>query len=798
MSNRKSYEIAFRLGASLSSSVRQSFQKASNQMDNLQKKATLASKQLGRSGSKMSRLSSAITSFGSKAALGLGAAGVAAGALAVQVSRTGVAYNAMMEQSQIAWETILGSQKEAQKTLSKLQVMGAKTPYEFEGLDKAAKLLNMAGFEGGKLFSTLTNVGDAVAAIGGGQEELEGVSMAIFQMATKGKVSAEEMNQLAERGIPAWKLIADQMGVTQRELMDMSANGELMADKVIPLLVKGMGDRFGGAMKKQSSTFNGMMSTLKDNAKILSAQMSKGTFEKLKGVLPVVNRLLEKTSGAFEKGGWKGVAKELIPSSVLKTAGKTFNTLKSFYAGYFKYVKNVFSGSDGAGSSLGSMFLTLKTYALPILKDIGSFLKGIGTQLLQFWQQNGPQIIQAVQNVFKVMAAVFKAIAPIAAFVLKALLTNVKGLIQGALDVILGLIRVFMGIFTGDWKSIGDGLKQIFGGAIQALWNLWNLLMVGKLLSSLKAIGKGIVNWFKGIGVKAMTNVQYYYHLFQDGFYKIAMSILKWIGSAILKAVGIVKTGVTQFIQVFQLARTFGVNIFMSILNAIRTVFVNGYSFVLNSLRTFIASGVGAVRGFLSSIQNIFLWLYARAYNIFQNIMTAMVNPIKTAKSVIETVIQGITGYVSGMFSQVTGAGKTAINGLIMAANAMINGINGISVNIPDWVPKYGGKSFGLSLPNIPMLASGGITTGPTLAMIGEGAEQEAVLPLSKLDSLLNGGSKQTRNPESNPQYVYSPQYNIYGDTDIQKIKQMDKENQADFERRVKKFNAHLDRTSLA
>jgi hypothetical protein len=51
--------------------------------------------------------------------------------------------------------------------------------------------------------------------------------------------------------------------------------------------------------------------------------------------------------------------------------------------------------------------------------------------------------------------------------------------------------------------------------------------------------------------------------------------------------------------------------------------------------------------------------------------------------------------------------------------------------------------SITLGTPNIPYLASGGVTTGPTMAMIGEGRENEAVLPLSKLDGMLRTASVQ-------------------------------------------------------
>lgn len=72
--------------------------------------------------------------------------------------------------------------------------------------------------------------------------------------------------------------------------------------------------------------------------------------------------------------------------------------------------------------------------------------------------------------------------------------------------------------------------------------------------------------------------------------------------------------------------------------------------------------------------------------------------------------------------------------------NGIIRMINSISFTVPDWVPVHGGKTFS---PNIPMLANGGIATRATQAIIGEGSEPEAVMPLSKLDNLLstNGGA---------------------------------------------------------
>ena len=68
---------------------------------------------------------------------------------------------------------------------------------------------------------------------------------------------------------------------------------------------------------------------------------------------------------------------------------------------------------------------------------------------------------------------------------------------------------------------------------------------------------------------------------------------------------------------------------------------------------------------------------------------------------------------------------KKPLNYIIKAVNSMIKGLN--KIKLPDWVPGLGGK--GINIPEIPMLAKGGIVDSPTIAMVGE-AGREAVMPL--------------------------------------------------------------------
>lgn len=95
----------------------------------------------------------------------------------------------------------------------------------------------------------------------------------------------------------------------------------------------------------------------------------------------------------------------------------------------------------------------------------------------------------------------------------------------------------------------------------------------------------------------------------------------------------------------------------------------------------------------------------------------------------IKKVASTAKDFVVGIFEGIMNIIKTPINAIISLINGAIRGINKISVKIPDWVPKWGGKTIGFNIPEIPQLAQGGIVNEPTLAMIGERGK-EAIMPL--------------------------------------------------------------------
>lgn len=170
-----------------------------------------------------------------------------------------------MEQTRKAFTTLLKDATLAKDFLAELETFAANTPFELPGLLQASKKMLGFGFTANQVIPILTAVGDSAAALGMGQDGIDRLTIAIGQMHNKGKVSAEEMLQLAEAGIPAWQMLADAMGTSIPQAMKMAEKGTIDSATGIQAIISGMNSKFGGMMQEQSSTINGMLSNMKDS-----------------------------------------------------------------------------------------------------------------------------------------------------------------------------------------------------------------------------------------------------------------------------------------------------------------------------------------------------------------------------------------------------------------------------------------------------------------------------------------------------------------------------------------------------
>jgi tape measure domain-containing protein len=579
-----------------------------------------------------------------------GAAAGIAGAVAViggAVGGMGIKFNAGMEQSEIAWTTLLGSADAAKERIQTLLDLGAKTPFEFEGLDKSAKLLDMAGFKGKDLEETLVKVGDAVSAVGGGQAELEGVSTALFQMSAKGKISAEEMSQLAERGIPVWQILADKMGKSTQEVMKMSENGKLMAKDTIPLLVDGMGEKFGGAMDKQSKSFNGMMSTMWDNIKMISGELAKPSFnfmkDQLTNLLPILDAFMSMIKGDMV-GATEiltkafGQEKGLIITRFFIGIKDGIETAKEGLKVGIDFIKNLFTtlapvilpalAGVKEGIRVGidfikNLFTTLAPVVLQVIEMIKPPLLAFISEIKTWWQQNGQELLANFQTVWNGIMAFIQFIMPVIKVIFETFIAAVKNIVKGGLDFISGLFKFFASLLKGDMSGMWEGLKQMFSGAIQFIWGLINLNFVRGILNLFKSFGTGALNTIKGMWSKI------------SGAFTSAINSVKSFSSGMVNSViGYFKNLYNNASRIFGTLKTFGANTF----NALKQA-------VVNTAQKLWSDVVSKFNGMKTGVSSVFDSIKTKATTIFNNVRDAIQNPIKTAVGFVKEQVDKIVGY---------------------------------------------------------------------------------------------------------------------------------------------------------
>ncbi|MEU6589709.1 hypothetical protein ABZ923_10865 [Streptomyces sp. NPDC046881] len=118
---------------------------------------------------------------------------------------------------------------------------------------------------------------------------------------------------------------------------------------------------------------------------------------------------------------------------------------------------------------------------------------------------------------------------------------------------------------------------------------------------------------------------------------------------------------------------------------------------------------------------------------------------VSYAMKAIGSAVGGLVHNAGPLLRGLGNAMLAPMTGLANALNGLLGALAGIHISIPDWVPKFGGRSFGFPRLHVPVphLATGGVVQarpGGTLALLGEAGENEAVIPLSKLERMLGHG----------------------------------------------------------
>ena len=187
-----------------------------------------------------------------------GAAITAAGAGIVALGASAVRTSAEFEDLQQTLNTVFGGMDQGQAAMQFIQEFAQTTPFDIQTLTRALIQLKGAGIN--PTIDLLNTFGDAASATTNKMEAFEAM-VRIATRAVGGGLGLEELEQLAQRGLPVYKILEDEIGVLRMEISELGQTSEGAA-KIMEALNKGLNKRFAGGMARAAKNTSTEMSNL--------------------------------------------------------------------------------------------------------------------------------------------------------------------------------------------------------------------------------------------------------------------------------------------------------------------------------------------------------------------------------------------------------------------------------------------------------------------------------------------------------------------------------------------------------
>lgn len=442
-----------------------------------------------------SGFNSGISKLGGIAKKGAGVAVAAVGAVTAALGAgvvAGVKYNASIESYQTSFEVMTGSAEKAAEVIDKLKKVGAETPFELPDLADTTQLLMNYGFSADEAMDSMMMLGDISQ---GSAEKMSRIATAYGQMSSAGKVSLEDVKQMIEAGFNPLQEISESTGESMASLYDRISKGTISVDEITASMQRATseGGKYFQSMEKQSQTFSGLISTLKDNAQQLLGEVVKPISDGLtESLLPAAISAIEQLTQGFEENGVSGM---------IQAAGNIVNGL---FAGMMENAPLLIS----TGMELLNQFLLGIATGVPALITKGfeivtQLVLGILQNLPQLITQGAAVITNFVNGLLSSLPSVLQSGVQMILRLVDGIINNLPAIVSAAAQAIA---RFVASVASNLPQILSTGIKiigELASGLIRAIPNL-----VGKIPQIISAIKDAFlsVDWLS-VGVNIIKGI---------------------------------------------------------------------------------------------------------------------------------------------------------------------------------------------------------------------------------------------------------------------------------------------------
>lgn len=640
------------------------------------------------------------------------------------------------------------------------------------GLDEAATVAAnavAAGIKPGEeLTKYLTMTADAASIAGISMSEMGSI---MNKVQTGQTVYTEDLEQLADRGLPVYQWLAEEAGVAASEVKSLASEGQISSQMLYDAINKNVG---GAAKIMGETSFSAAIDNIGASIGRIGANFldaggkGGGFFSQLKPLMAEFNENL----GSLEtKASDLGVKFGEAFANIVQKA----RDLKAQFDALPEPLQGLIIKASGIGAAIAVGIGPALKIVGPLVSSFGTLAKVIGlvaspiglvvtaiaalaagfTYLMQ--TNDGfrnavmgminsvlPSIQTMVSTIGSALVPVFQTLATVGSEIVSGLMPGFSAVIANLIPVVVQLVTTFSqlaGQVLPIVMSIIQQLAPFLGQLASLIGQIMAILapVIAQLISSLLPVITNIVTVIMNIVQAAMPAIIAILNVVMSIIQAIApvianilsvvISVVSAIISAISPIISFIGTVISTIISIISPIVTFIANIIATVIQVIGTIigviseiFSTVFSIVSgvwNKIAGFISTVIDKVGAVISAISSTVSTVFNKIYSIVSSIMGKVRSFITSVFSGIKTAWNGLTGFVSGIFDGIAGAVKSLVSKVKGVINKVIGGINA-AIGLINKIP-------GVNIGKISYLLHGTDNWQGGFAIMNEGGRGELV-----------------------------------------------------------------------
>lgn len=630
--------------------------------------------------------------------------------------------------------------------------------------------------QGQRIFTALNN---AILGFGGTAAEVDNAIQQLSQLPMDGPLDAQTWNSLRNSGLtPVLVAMAKDMGLSINEMKEAFGEGELTVQDFTEALTR-MDKEGGGGLKSLEQIARDATSGISTGWANMQTAITRGVANIIERIgSENISRAIAGIGEAFESG-LNGVIRAIDLfeeySGVIRDVAMTIGIL--LIPALTRYIAlQTVAGVQAliAGGRIAAGWLLA-------LGPIGLIAAAVGAAVALIIS-NWDSLREPFEGFLQTLNEIYTNVSQTLVSGFNTAKEAVTSFIQSVIDWFVRYRQWFINIAIVAGTILGPALVRV--GAIA-------VAQAARAAAAWVVSGARTTASFIATAAAATVNAV------KSGAIWVAQAVVAgaaWVAQAVLVGARWTATFAIMIAGIIRATAQF-------LLGAARIA--AGWLLALGPVGAVVAIVVGVVALIIANwetLQGVFqrvwdflvgLWgglvgwftgLWNGVVNVFSGVPGWFRGIFQGAWSAITSIFGGIVNWFRGIWDGVVslfgnvgtrvgdaigGAVKGVVNGILAGATNIINGfIDAINFAL-DAINAIPGVSIGrLDRLNVPQLADGGVVSSATLAVIGEGSEPEAVIPLSRLDEMLSssgdesGGRSVTINQENN----------VYTEVDMRQI----------------------------